>query len=126
MPIEKASKRIAVLMLIVSTFFLVSLLNRKELNPDQDRSLTPVGSFLVQLGAYDTRSAADEALEGIRSMTGDTTERYEVSILEVEHGSEHFFRLRLYPFSDFEHALSLCDELASWEVICVPVRQNDS
>lgn len=111
--------------LIVSIAILVAALSWEKWRPVRDPSLPPLGAFLVQLGTYESRIAAEEEFKIIQNVTGDLTTDYKVSIVEEERENEHFYRLRLHPFLDLGSASSLCDKLVSEGIMCVPVEQRD-
>ena len=125
MPDRRTFRWIGVTALIVSIAILVAALGWEKSRPVRDPSLPPLGAFLVQLGTYESRIAAEEEFKIIQNLTGDLTTDYKVSIVEEERENERFYRLRLHPFLDLGNASSLCDKLVSLGIMCVPVEQRD-
>lgn len=81
----------------------------------------PVGTNLVQLGAYETPELAGQAWDTLgRSFAEFMTGKTRV-IQQASSGGHTFFRLRAMGFTDLGDARSFCAALAAEDAACIPV-----
>lgn len=81
----------------------------------------PVGTKLVQLGAFDSAEIAAEEWVRIQARFPDFFAEKERVIQEATSGGRRFFRLRAMNFTDLNDARRFCTALAAEGAACIPV-----
>ncbi|KIQ67855.1 SPOR domain-containing protein [Wenxinia marina] len=81
----------------------------------------PLGTTLVQLGAYPDEGAATAAWTRISSDFSDFIAGREPVIQAAESAGQTFYRLRAIGFEDLADARRFCSALVAEEADCIPV-----
>ncbi len=81
----------------------------------------PVGTRMVQLGAFDTADEARVAWESISARFEGVMAGKTQVISEVESGERKFWRLRATGFADLADARRFCAALVAERTDCIPV-----
>lgn len=79
------------------------------------------GARLVQLGAFDSESAADEQWRRYVAAHGDLLGNRDRAIQRAESNGRVFYRLRVVGFADDNDQSALCEALRARQVACIPV-----
>jgi hypothetical protein len=90
-------------------------------DPASLRKPPAMDTVQVQLGAYDSRDEAHQALAGLRAGHPDLVGTRTALVIEAESGGQIFFRLRLARFGDLDQARALCEALVQRNVSCIPM-----
>lgn len=94
-------------------------------NPPKDVAITteniPVGTRLVQLGAYDSQSIALKEWEKISAKHQDLLSDKKRVVQSAESGGRVFYRLRALGFNSVEDSRNLCSALLARGTPCIPV-----
>ncbi|MGI1661882.1 SPOR domain-containing protein [Palleronia sp. KMU-117] len=88
---------------------------------DVDPASVPVGTRLVQLGAFPTQAEAVAEWTRIDSAFGDYMDGKRRLIQQAETGGTTFYRLRAMGFADLSDARRFCAVLVAGEASCIPV-----
>ena len=83
-------------------------------------SQLPVGSVVVQLGAFDNKSLAEIEWKRLGSLLGSILITKQMIIQKAESGGKIFFRLRASGFDDISEARQFCTAIND-KVACIPV-----
>lgn len=86
-----------------------------------DPDTLPVGTRLVQLGAYDDRAEAEAAWQQIEARFGDYLDGRRPVIQSAESNGRSFYRLRALGFADDGDARRFCAALLAEQANCIPV-----
>lgn len=86
-----------------------------------DPAKLPLGTHLVQLGAYDTPDAAAEAWAVIKAKFGDQMDGKSRVIQKASSGGRDFYRLRAAGFKDDAETRRFCTTFDAANAPCVPV-----
>lgn len=89
-----------------------------------DPSAIPVGTRLVQLGAFDTADIARAEWAALANRFPDTFGGKALVVQAAESGGQTFFRLRAHGFADETEARAFCAALLSQNASCIPVEQR--
>lgn len=81
----------------------------------------PLGTRLVQLGAYDSRNLAALEWDKLFAKHGDLLEGKKRLIQAAESGGRKFFRLRAVGFASKDESRTLCSALLARGTPCIPV-----
>lgn len=81
----------------------------------------PVGTNLVQLGAYETPELAAVAWDTLGQSFSDFMAGKTRVIQQASSGGRGFFRLRAMGFANLDEARSFCAALAAEDAACIPV-----
>jgi len=92
-----------------------------EVTEPENVSSVPVGTRLVQLGAYDSETIAAIEWDNLISKHGDLLVGKRRLIQSAESGGRTFFRLRAMGFDDVEDSRNLCSALLARGTPCIPV-----
>lgn len=84
----------------------------------------PVGTRLVQLGAFDSADGARAEWTRLQGNFGDLMAGKAIIVQPAESGGQTFFRLRAFGFSDEDDARRFCSALLSEDTACIPVAQR--
>lgn len=89
-----------------------------------DPATIPVGTRLVQFGAFDTEDAARAEWARLESRFGDVMAGKALVLQPAESGGRTFYRLRAHGFEDEDDARRFCSAFAAQGTICIPVPQR--
>ncbi|MBV1864454.1 MAG: SPOR domain-containing protein [Rhodobacteraceae bacterium] len=81
----------------------------------------PLGTRLVQLGAYDSSVMAIKQWEKLFARHGDLLEDKKRLVQPAESGGRKFFRLRAAGFASKDDSRTLCSALLARGTPCIPV-----
>lgn len=81
----------------------------------------PVGTRLVQLGAYDSEAIAQKEWVRLNGKHGDLLAGKEQLIQVASSGGRKFYRLRAIGFENVEASRNLCSALLARGTPCIPV-----
>ena len=84
----------------------------------------PLGSLMVQLGAFSDKNTALEAWRRLDERYGDYFVGKEATILIGKTEEQDIYRLRVYGFNDIDESRRLCTALHSQNAECYPVIMN--
>lgn len=88
---------------------------------DVDADTIPVGTRLVQLGAYDSPEVAKAEWDRLAARFGDYLQGKSRVIELAESGGRNFYRLRAMGFSDVNDSRRFCSALVAERAECIPV-----
>lgn len=89
-----------------------------------DPASLPVGTRLVQLGAYDSADRARSEWTRIRGKFSDLMADKAPVVQQASSGGRVFFRLRAHGFADLSDARRFCSALLAEGADCIPVTQR--
>jgi len=81
----------------------------------------PLGTRLVQLGAYDSTKLAKQEWDKLFAKHGDLLDGKKRLIQAAESGGRKFYRLRAVGFASKEESRTLCSALLARGTPCIPV-----
>lgn len=81
----------------------------------------PVGTRLVQLGAYDSATLAKSEWDKLFAKHSDLLEDKKRLIQSAESGGRKFYRLRVVGFGSLDESHNLCSALLARGTPCIPV-----
>lgn len=81
----------------------------------------PIGTRLIQLGAYDTAELARSEWGKLIAKHGDLLEAKKRLVVEAESGGRKFYRLRAVGFNSLDESRTLCSALLARGTPCIPV-----
>lgn len=84
----------------------------------------PVGTRLVQLGAFDDGEAARREWLRLSGQFGDLMSDKSMVVQEAKSGGRAFFRLRAHGFEDEDQARRFCAAILAEGASCIPVAQR--
>ena len=80
----------------------------------------PVGSAVVQLGAFERKSLAQIEWQRLEALLGSVLTSKNMVIQKAESGGKVFYRLRAFGFDDLSDARQFCSAVND-KVACIPV-----
>ncbi|MDC0042205.1 SPOR domain-containing protein [Paracoccaceae bacterium] len=80
----------------------------------------PIGSAVVQLGAFDSKSLAESEWKRFEKILGSILIPKKMVVQKAESGGKIFYRLRASGFSDISDARQFCTAISD-KVACIPV-----
>jgi hypothetical protein len=80
----------------------------------------PVGSAIVQLGAFDSKILAESEWQRFEKLLGSILVQKQMIIQKAESGGKIFYRLRASGFNDISDARQFCTAISD-KVACIPV-----
>lgn len=80
----------------------------------------PIGSAVVQLGAFDSKSLAESEWQRFEKILGSILIPRKMVVQKAESGGKIFYRLRASGFSDISDARQFCTAISD-KVACIPV-----
>ena len=83
-------------------------------------SKLPIGSAIVQLGAFDSKSFAESEWLRFEKLLGSILTSKQMIIQKAESGGKIFYRLRASGFNDISDARQFCTAISD-KVACIPV-----
>lgn len=89
-----------------------------------DPATIPLGTRLVQLGAFDTADEARAAWVRLTDSFGDLMAEKALIVEAAESGGRTLFRLRAHGFEDEAEANRFCAAFVAQDATCIPVRQR--
>jgi SPOR domain len=89
-----------------------------------DPSTIPLGTRLVQFGAFDTADEARAEWARLMGGFGDLMAEKSMVVQPAESGGRTFFRLRAHGFEDEADARRFCSAFVAQEATCIPVPQR--
>lgn len=93
--------------------------------PDEvDPATIPVGTRLVQFGAYDTADQARAEWLRLSGQFGELMATKGMVLQPAESGGRTFYRLRAHGFEDEDDARRFCSAFVAQNAICIPVPQR--
>ncbi|MCP5087760.1 MAG: SPOR domain-containing protein [Rhodobacteraceae bacterium] len=81
----------------------------------------PIGTRLVQLGAYDSADLAAKEWEKLFAKHSDLLEDKKRLVMAAESGGRKFYRLRAVGFNSLDESRTLCSALLARGTPCIPV-----
>jgi hypothetical protein len=110
-----------------SALTTVALTNPAEGTPPMaeiDPAAIPMGTRLVQLGAFDTAEEARAEWVKLGNQFGPLFLGKALVVQAAESGGRTFFRLRAHGFADETEARGFCTEMLAQNASCIPVEQR--
>jgi hypothetical protein len=89
-----------------------------------DPASIPVGTRLVQFGAFDTRDEARAEWARLSGQFGDLMAGKGLVLQPAESGGRTFYRLRAHGFDDEADARRFCSAFVAQNATCIPVPQR--
>ncbi len=89
--------------------------------PDADTNSVPIGTRLVQLGAYDTEAIAAKEWDRLIGKHSDLMAGKKRLVQSATSGGRVFYRLRAMGFETVEDSRNLCSALLARGIPCIPV-----
>jgi hypothetical protein len=89
-----------------------------------DPAAIPMGTRLVQLGAFDTADQARSEWIKLANVFGPMMEGKAMVVQAAESGGRTFYRLRAHGFADEDEARGFCTSLLEQSASCIPVEQR--
>ncbi len=96
------------------------VLSANEIDP----ATIPLGTRLVQFGAYDTADEARAEWARLQVSFGDLMADKSLVVQPAESGGRTFFRLRAHGFEDEADARRFCSAFVAQDATCIPVPQR--
>ena len=84
----------------------------------------PLGTLMVQLGAFSDKNTASEAWEKLSTRYGNYFVGKQDIILNGKMAGQEIYRLRVYGFNDINESRRLCSALQGQNAECYPVVMN--
>jgi hypothetical protein len=94
--------------------------NRELIVSKEPMSKLPIGSAIVQLGAFDSKSLAESEWQRFEKLLGSILAPKQMIIQKAESGGKIFYRLRASGFNDISDARQFCTAISD-KVACIPV-----
>ena len=94
--------------------------NRELIVSKEPMSKLPIGSAIVQLGAFDSKSLAESEWLRFEKLLGSILAPKQMIIQKAESGGKTFYRLRASGFNDISDARQFCTAISD-KVACIPV-----
>ena len=94
--------------------------NRELIVSKEPMSKLPIGSAIVQLGAFDSKSLAESEWRRFEKLLGSILAPKQMIIQKAESGGKIFYRLRAAGFNDISDARQFCTAISD-KVACIPV-----
>ena len=88
---------------------------------DIDPADVPVGTRVVQLGAYESGDIARDEWDRLAARFGDYMQGKQRIVQEASSGGRTFYRLRVHGFDDLSDARRFCSALVAEGADCIPV-----
>jgi hypothetical protein len=94
--------------------------NAERVVSKEPMSKLPIGSAIVQLGAFDSKSLAESEWRRFEKLLGSILAPKQMIIQKAESGGKIFYRLRASGFNDISDARQFCTAISD-KVACIPV-----
>ena len=89
-----------------------------------DPATIPIGTRLVQFGAFDTEDEARAEWVRLEARFGAVMAGKALVLQPAESGGRTFIRLRAHGFEDEDDARRFCATFTAENMICIPVPQR--
>jgi hypothetical protein len=89
-----------------------------------DPATIPIGTRLVQFGAFDSADEARTEWVRLQGSFGDLLAQKSMVVQPAESGGRTFFRLRAHGFEDETDARRFCSAFVAQDATCIPVPQR--
>ena len=94
--------------------------NEERIASKEPVSKLPVGSAIVQLGAFESKSLAESEWQRFEKLLGSILAPKKMIIQKAKSGGKIFYRLRASGFNDISDARQFCTAIND-KVACIPV-----
>jgi hypothetical protein len=94
--------------------------NEEHIVSKEPMDKLPIGSAIVQLGAFDSKSLAESKWQRFEKLLGSILAPKQMIIQKAESGGKIFYRLRASGFNDISDARQFCTAISD-KVACIPV-----
>ena len=94
--------------------------NEEHIVSKEPMDKLPIGSAIVQLGAFDSKSLAESEWKRFEKLLGSILAPKQMIIQKAESGGKIFYRLRASGFNDISDARQFCTAISD-KVACIPV-----
>ena len=101
-------------------FYRNGNITEDQIVSNEPMSKLPIGSAVVQLGAFDSKSLAESEWQRFEKILGSILIPKKMVIQKAESGGKIFYRLRASGFSDISDARQFCTAISD-KVACIPV-----
>ncbi len=91
---------------------------------DVDPAMIPVGTKMVQLGAYDDAATARTEWINLQTKFADLMGAKAMVVQQAKSGGREFFRLRAHGFENEDETRRFCAALLAENASCIPVAQR--
>ena len=95
-------------------------MNNVQLATNELVATLPIGSAVVQLGAFESKSLAQIEWQRLEALLGSVLTTKNMMIQKAESGGKVFYRLRAFGFDDLSDARQFCSAVND-KVACIPV-----
>lgn len=89
-----------------------------------DPMLIPLGTKMVQLGAFDDVQAARTQWDSLQVQFADLMQAKALVVQQAKSGGREFFRLRAHGFANEDETRRFCAALLAENASCIPVAQR--
>jgi hypothetical protein len=89
-----------------------------------DPMLIPVGTKMVQLGAFDDAQSARAQWDNLQIQFADLMQAKALVVQQAKSGGREFFRLRAHGFANEDETRRFCAALLAENASCIPVAQR--
>ncbi|MCP5072815.1 MAG: SPOR domain-containing protein [Rhodobacteraceae bacterium] len=100
---------------------LASVESISESTSPESVSSVPIGTRLVQLGAYDSAALAAKEWDKLFTKHSDLLDEKKRLVVSAESGGRKFYRLRAVGFNSLDESRTLCSALLARGTPCIPV-----
>lgn len=101
-------------------FYRNGNINEDQIVSNEPMPKLPIGSAVVQLGAFDSKSLAESEWQRFEKILGSILIPKKMVVQKAESGGKIFYRLRASGFSDISDARQFCTAISD-KVACIPV-----
>ena len=98
----------------------IQTVNIAQLATNELVAALPVGSAVVQLGAFESKSLAQIEWQRLEALLGSVLKSKNMMVQKAESGGKVFYRLRAFGFNDLSEARQFCSAVND-KVACIPV-----
>ena len=101
-------------------FYRTGNITEDQIVSNEPMPKLPIGSAVVQLGAFDSKSLAKSEWQRFEKILGSILIPKKMVVQKAESGGKIFYRLRASGFSDISDARQFCTAISD-KVACIPV-----
>ena len=101
-------------------FYRNGNITEDQIVSNEPKPKLPIGSAVVQLGAFDSKSLAESEWQRFEKILGSILIPKKMVVQKAESGGKIFYRLRASGFSDISDARQFCTAISD-KVACIPV-----
>ena len=98
----------------------IQTLNNVQLATNELFATLPIGSAVVQLGAFESKSLAQIEWQRLKALLGPVLASKKMLVQKAESGGKVFYRLRAVGFDDLSDARQFCSAVND-KAGCIPV-----